>query len=142
MKKILLAAMLFVAAGSSAFAFDASKVSFRVKSNFESLFNDAKNVVWETKENYSKATFQYEGEMVQAFFGTNGELIGQSRKVDMKNLPLNAQKKIKKDFGNYTVTESIEFEKEGDKCYYVSLQDGAKSRILEVSFFGSISIYK
>lgn len=142
MKKILLAAMFFVAAGSSAFAMDASKVNFRVKSNFESLFADAKNVKWDAKENYVKATFQYDDETLEAFFGADGELIGQSRKVEMKELPKNAQQKIKKDFGNYTVTDAIEFVKDGDKSYYVSLEYGAKKRILQVSLFGSISLYK
>lgn len=142
MKKILLAAMLFVAAGSSAFALDASKVNYRVKSSFESLFADAKNVKWDAKENYVKATFQYADETIEAFFDADGELIGQSRKVELKTLPVNAKQKIKKDFGSYTVTDAIEFEKDGEKSYYVSLEDGAKKRILQVSLFGSISIYK
>jgi hypothetical protein len=142
MKKLFIAALFVVAAGTSAFAFDATKVSYRVKNSFETLFNNAQNVEWATKENFIKASFILDDQKVEAFFDNNGELIGESRKIEFKKLPANAVRKIKKDFASYTVTESIQFDQNGERSYYVSLSDGAKQHILQVSLLGSIDIYK
>lgn len=142
MKKLFIAALFVVAAGTSAFAFDATKVSYRVKNSFENLFTNAENVEWTAKENFMKATFTLDEKRIEAFFGNDGELIGESQKIDFKKLPANAVRKIKKEFASYAVTESIQFDQDGERSYYVSLQDGAKQRILQVSLLGSISIYK
>jgi hypothetical protein len=142
MKKLFIAALIIVAAGSSAFATDASNVNNKVKISFEAQFAGVKNVSWTAKETYIKASFTLADENVEAFFGTDGELIGLSRKVDLKKLPLNAIQRIKKDYASYTVTDAIEFDQDGDKSYYVSLEDGAKKQILQVSLYGSVSIYK
>ena len=68
--------------------------------------------------------------------------MGVSRKVDIKKLPLNAIQKIKKDYAGYKVTDSIEFDQDGEKSYYVSLEDGNKKQILQVSLYGNVSVYK
>jgi len=142
MKKLFIAALIVVAAGTSAFAADVFKVDYKVKTSFEARFAGAQNVVWSAKEAYIKAAFTIAEEKVEAFFDGEGELIGLSRKVDLKKLPLNAIQKIKKDYASYQVSEAIEFDRDGDKSYYVSLEDGAKKQILEVSLYGAVSKYK
>lgn len=99
-------------------------------------------MVWSAKETFIKAAFTIAEENVEAFFDGEGELIGLCRKVDLKKLPLNAIQKIKKDYASYLVTKAIEFDRDGDKSYYVSLEDGAKKQILEVSLYGGVSKYK
>lgn len=142
MKKLFIAALIVVAAGTSAFAADVFKVDYKVKNSFEARFAGAQNVVWSAKEAFIKAAFTIAEEKVEAFFDGEGELIGLSRKVDLKKLPLNAIQKIKKDYASYQVTEAIEFDRDGDKSYFVSLEDGAKKQILEVSLYGGVSKYK
>lgn len=142
MKKLLLAALIVVAAGSSAFALDATNVNFKVKSSFEAKFSGAQNVTWSAKDAYLKATFTIADERVEAFFGTDGDLIGLSRQVDLKKLPLNAIQTIQKKYGDYKVTEIIEFDRDGEKAYYVSLADDNKKQILEVSLYGNVSVFK
>lgn len=142
MKKLFIAALIVVAAGTSAFAADVFKVDYKVKSSFEARFAGAQNVVWSAKETFIKAAFTIAEESVEAFFDGEGELIGLSRKVDWKKLPLNAIQKIKKEYAAYQVTEAIEFDRDGDKSYFLSLEDGVKKQILEVSLYGEISKYK
>ena len=142
MKKLFIAALIVVAAGSSAFAKDVTKVNYKVQNQFEAQFTGAQNVVWSSKENYLKASFTLADENVEAFYGTDGEVMGVSRKVDIKKLPLNAIQKIKKDYAGYKVTDSIEFDQDGEKSYYVSLEDGNKKQILQVSLYGNVSVYK
>ncbi len=141
MKKIFIAAILVVTVGSSAFALDVNKVSYKVKSSFEAQFTGASNVTWSFRETYTKASFTLVDQPVDAYYGTEGELIAFSRKIDFKKLPLNAIQRINKEYAAYQVAESIEFDQDGDKNYYVSLEDGDKKVILEVSLYGAVSVY-
>ena len=50
--------------------------------------------------------------------------------------------KIKKDYAAYKVTDTIEFDQDGEKSYYVSLEDGNKKQILHISLYGSVSVYR
>lgn len=141
MKKLFIAALIMVAAGTSAFAADV-KVNSKIKTSFEALFAGAENVSWSGKDHYIRATFTLSEETVEAFFGTDGDLIGTSRKVDLKKLPLSAVQKIKKEYASYKITDSIEFEGSGERCYYVSLENGNKKQILEVSLFGNVTSFR
>lgn len=142
MKKLFIAALITIAAGTSAFAADTNKENHKVKNSFETQFAGAQDVSWSAKESYIKASFTLLDEKIEAFYGTDGDLIGLSRKVDLKKLPLNAIQKIKKEYASYKVTDTIEFDQDGDKSYYVSLEDGNKKQILQVSLYGNVSIYR
>lgn len=142
MKKLLLAALVVAGLGTSAFALDVNKVSTRVQNSFEEKFANAKNVKWTAKDSYNKVSFTLADEQVEAFFATDGDLLGLSRRVGFKSLPLNAIQKIKKEYAAYTVKETIEFEQTDEKSYYVSLENGDKKKILEVSLYGNVSVYR
>lgn len=142
MKKVFIAALIVIAAGTSAFAKDVAKVNYKAKSSFEAKFYGAENVAWSAHENYLKVSFTLAGDRVEAFFQTDGELIGSSRKVEFNQLPLAAKQKIGKDYAAYKVTETIEFEMDGDRSYYVSMENAGKTQILQVSLYGVVSHYK
>lgn len=142
MKKLLLAALVVAGLGSSAFATDVTKVSSKAQTSFESKFGNATNVQWIAREGYNKVTFTLADEQVEAFFATDGDLIAFSRNAAFKSLPLAAIQKIKKEYAAYTVKETIEFEQNEEKSFYVSLENGDKKLILEVSLFGNVSIYR
>lgn len=142
MKKLFIAALIVVAAGTSAFALDGKRVNNNVKNSFEVQFSGAENVSWSTTENYFKASFTLEDENVEAFFAKDGELIGTSHKVELIKLPSSAVKRIKKEYASYKITDSIEFEHDGDRSFYVSLEDGNKKQILQVTLYGEVSVYR
>ena len=141
MKKLFIAILMVVAVGSSAFALDVNKVNYKVKNTFDAQFIGAENVTWSARDTYIKASFTMVDEKVEAFFSEDGEMIAYSRKVELKHLPLNAIRKIKKEYASSTITECIEFNQDGEKNYYVSLQDGSKKQILQVSLYGNVSVY-
>ncbi|MDZ4072864.1 MAG: hypothetical protein U1C70_13645 [Sediminibacterium sp.] len=142
MKKIFLTTLIAAMIGSQVFASDVSKVSYRVLTAFQVQFTDATDVNWTVTEDYSKAKFTIEGEQVEAFFNASGDMIGTSRKTDLKRLPLNAIQKIRKSYGKYKVTETIEFEFNGERKYFVSLENDADRKILEVSLYGNVTIFE
>ncbi len=135
MKKLFIAALMVVAAGTSAFALDINKDTYKAKKSFQEQFVGAENITWTAKDNFIKASFTLADEKLDAFFGNDGELIAMSRKVK-------AIQKIKKDYSAYTVNETIELDQDGSKSYYVSLQNGDKKKILEVSLYGNVSLFQ
>jgi opacity protein-like surface antigen len=141
MKKLFMAALLVAAIGSTAFAADVTKVNIKVKNNFEAQFAEATNVSWSTGGKFTRASFELNDQKIEAFYGSDGEAIGYSRQIGLKQLPQNAVKKINKLYADYKVAEVIEFTQEGDKNYYVSLENGNNKQILEVSIFGDVSKY-
>ncbi len=141
MKKLLLAVLVVAALGSSAFATDVSRVSSKAQNSFAEKFGNAQNVKWTAKESYNKVTFTLADEQVEAFFATDGDLIGLSREVAFKSLPLAAIQKIKKEYAGFSVKETIEFEQNDEKSFYVSLVNADKKLILEVSFYGNVSVF-
>lgn len=141
MKKLFLAALMAVAVAGSAFAADASKLSNKVKNNFEAQFAGAQNIEWAIRDTYTKFSFTLAGERVEAFYSQEGELIATSRKVEFSRLPVSAIQHIQKNYGAYKTEETIEFDQDGDRSYYVSLDKAGKKIILQVSLYGNVSVY-
>ncbi len=133
--------LVAVTIGSSVLAADVSKVSFRVLNTFETQFEGATDVTWTVSADYTKVKFTLEGEKVEAFFSSNGDVIGTSRKTAFSRLPLSAIRKIKKTYAKYQITETIEFELNGERKYYVSVENESGRKILEVSLYGQVSIF-
>ncbi len=142
MKKIFLTTLIAAMIGSQVFASDVTKVSYRVLAAFEAQFAEASDVSWTVTDNYTKAKFTIEGEQVEAFFNASGDVIGTSRKTDLKRLPLSAIQKIRKSYGKYKVTETIDFEFNGERKYFVSIENDTDRKILEVSLYGDVTIFE
>lgn len=141
MKKIFFTTFIAALVGSSVLAADVSKVNNRVLASFQSQFADATDVAWTVTDHYTKARFTIEGENVEAFFNASGDVIGTSRKIDFKRLPLSAIQKIKKNYSKFHVTDAIEFELNGDRKYFVSVEHETTRKVLEVSVYGEVSIF-
>lgn len=142
MKKLMIATLLVAVLGTSAFAAKPEKISYKVTTSFEAKFSGARNVRWSQHPTYVKAVFELNDETVEAFYAADGEQIGYSRKIDLKKLPLSAISRIRKEYSSYVAKEVIEFDRDGDRTFYVSLVDGNKTQILEVSPYGSVSTYR
>lgn len=141
MKKFILVTLITVTIGSSVLAADVSKVSFRVLNAFKAQFTGATDINWSINADYTKVDFTIEGEKVEAFYNSNGDVIGTSRKTEFKRLPLSAIQKIKKNYAKYRVTETIELELNGERKYYLSVENESDRKILEVSLYGQVTVF-
>lgn len=139
MKKLFLTAMAALTLGVASFAKDVNKVNSLTLHNFQKSFSEATDVDWSVTPVYTKAKFKLDGEVVEAFYDGLGALIGTSRKVELKSLPLNATQQIKKKYGKYPILDTIEFIQNDETRYYVSLDKNGKKLVLEVSGQGSVS---
>lgn len=143
MKKLILAALIAVSITTSAFA-DVT-VNAKITENFQTEFYDATNVVWTVSNNFAKAVFTVEGEKMEAFYNLDGSTIGVSKTLALDKLPKNALKTITKKypFPPYVLKECIEFTNaDGEKKFYVSLEEAKTKLILEVSATGAVDIFK
>ena len=58
-----------------------------------------------------------------AYYSVDGRLLGVVHNILSTQLPDDLQGEIKEQYGNYWITELFQVSKDGDSCYYVSLQN-------------------
>ncbi len=142
MKKLFLAVLIAASVGASAFAADVTRLNYRVRSAFDAEFAGATDVSWRITPQFTSFAFKLDNQSLEAFYSADGEQIGISRHVAFEKLPAAAIKKIQKNYPDYKVKETIHMELNGESNYYVSLENGNLKRILEVSHFGGVSLFK
>lgn len=106
----------------SAFATDAN-VNQQVLDAFKTEFSTAKEVEWSVAANYYKATFNYNGKYVFAFYNETGELLGLTRYMSPSDLPLSLQNNLKKSYENFWVSDLFEVSKNESTNYYITLEN-------------------
>lgn len=141
MKKFLITALIAVAIGTSAFA-NPTTINHKVLNHFTSEFTDAKNVNWKVTGQFVEATFMIDGKKMQAFYNTEGEMIGTSQTFAFDKLPKQALKTIanKYPFPPYKLEDCILFTNgEGESKYFVSFETSKEKLVIEISVSGGIS---
>ena len=123
----------------SAFAGD-EHVNQKVLNAFKTEFTTAKEVEWTAGSNYYKATFNYNGKYVFAFYNENGELMGLTRYLSPVDLPIALQKNLKKDYEGYWVSDLFESAKNDATSYYITVED-ADTKIVLKSSGNSWNVY-
>jgi hypothetical protein len=141
MKKLLIAALTVLTITTSAFATDANKVSARVLHSFNSNFENAADVEWAVKSNFTKVTFNVDKKRCSAFYDHRGELIANSSAIDIESLPTSAKRTFAKKYADYTVKEAIKFDTVDETSFFISAENDKQSVILKVTD-GFLSVYK
>ncbi|RFM28582.1 hypothetical protein [Deminuibacter soli] len=141
MKKLILAAALFVFAINAAMA--ANIENTYASSLVKKEFPGASNITAKENEDMITVNFMVNDQRMQAFYDKEGHKLGSSRAVQLQNLPLNAYKVITTKYADYTATEAVELNhEETGHHYYVSLQNETGKVILQVDDAGTVSIFK
>ena len=122
MKKIILAtAMMLMAGLTVAFAKDDEGVNNQIATSFSKDFTSATNISWNVQKDFTKATFTMNNQVMFAFYREDGSLIATARNILSEQLPINLLKSLRKDYGNYWISELFEINKEGQGSYYVTV---------------------
>ncbi len=124
----------------SAFAND-ENVNQKVLDAFKTEFATAKEVEWSVGSDYYKATFNYNGKYVFAFYNENGDLLCLTRYISPADLPLSLQNSLKKNYEGYWVSDLFEAAKNDDTNYYITVENADTKIILNSSGSGW-SVYK
>ena len=116
----------------SAFAKD-ENVNKKVLDAFKTEFSTAKEVEWSVGTDYYKATFNYNGKYVFAFYNEDGELLGLTRYLSPSDLPLLLQNNLKKNYEGYWVSDLFETAKNDATNYYITLENADTKIVLKSS---------
>lgn len=141
MKKFFIAALFAASVFSSAFAAGTNKVSNMALRTFQTEFGNATNVEWTVKSSFTKASFLKDGQNTEAFFDTDGNLIGSSRAITIDQLPTDAKRSFAKKYPNYTINEAIRFDDNEKTSFYLSAENEKESVVLRVTG-GFLYIFK
>ncbi len=124
MKKIatiFTALVLYISA--SAFNIPEASINTVVKNAFEKQFRVTGSVTWEKKQDVYFANFIKDETDYAVAFSEEGNLLALTRKVAVKNLPLNVIQTLNKMTGFSFDLQATEVQMEGDSFYLVAGQD-------------------
>jgi len=142
-KMIATLAVIFSLTTSATFAYDGTSVSKSVLRSFNKEFSGVDKVNWiELTSGLYRASFNYAGKEVEAFFDEGGNLIATGSVIAEDHLPLLVSKAINEKYDGFAKTDVIEFTMNGETQYLVTLSKDSKSYIIKATGNGDLEIYK
>lgn len=136
---------------------DESVVSDLSKDNFYGDFGNVASLKWTKTDNFDVASFMQNGKDIKAFYDYNSNLVGTTSIKAFADLPMIAQKTIKKDYKKYRIGDVIYFADNQDNdtnmilwdtefddanSYFVELRNPKHHIILQVNPEGDVSFFK
>lgn len=142
MKKIILSLATVMMMGISAFASGKDGiVSQQTREAFKKDFSTARDISWEQRDNFIKATFSLNGQILYAYYNTNGDLQAVVRNIISDQLPLNLLTSLRKDYADFWITDLFEISADGQTLYYVTMENSDKKIVLKSEDLSSWEIY-
>ena len=143
MKKILLSIATVLMIGASAFAAGnnggvSNELAVR---NFKKDFATATNIIWEQRDALTKATFTLNGQIMFAYYNTNGDLQAVVRNITSDQLPINLLTSLKNEYNDCWITDLFEMASNDETTYYVTLETSEKKIVLRSSGSGVWEVY-
>jgi len=140
MKKLILISAIIGILGTSVYAADGGKkdertnaVSYAVQNQFNSDYNNAKNVVWTVTANVQKVDFTIDNVKKTAFYNLQGEYLGLTQYVDYKEISVKAKNEIAEKYSNYLVNQVIKLQTDDAIIYFVDLKNEANEILVRVT---------
>lgn len=132
MNKLFLSIATMLMMGLSAFAANNDDaVNQEALRSFKKDFANASNIKWEQKDAYTRATFSLNGQVLYAYYNTNGDLQAVVRNITSDQLPINLLSEMKKDYADYWITDLFEIASDDQTNYYVTLENSEKKIVLK-----------
>lgn len=100
-----------------------------VLKSFQNSFSAAREVTWSATTNYYKAQFEWNGQQVLAFYEPGGALVALTRNISSLELPITLQANLKKEYGNYWISDLFELTTDSGTSYYATVEN-ADSKIV------------
>ena len=125
-----LAAVIMMGFGVFANGKDAV-VTQEARDAFKKDFATASNIRWEQKNNFLKATFSFNGQVLAAYYFTNGDLQAVVRNITSDQLPINLTSSLRRDYAAFWISDLFEISSDGQTTYYVTLENSDKKIVLK-----------
>ena len=101
----------------------------------------AKNVEWETGNNYFRAAFTMNEQRIFAYYNVDGQLLSIARYISSIQLPVNLYADLKNDYSKYWISDLFEVSNSEGLHYYVTLETADTKLVMHSSNGGSWSTY-
>jgi hypothetical protein len=143
MKKILFASFLALTMMSTAaFAAPNDRVDEQISASFQNDFVSAKHVLWEKCDDYSKATFTMDGQVMYAYYSNDAKLLGVVRNITSDKLPIGLFREIKKNYNDHWISNLFEMSADGSSSYYITLEDADEVLVYKSNGSDGWDLYK
>ena len=131
MNKLFLSIATMLMMGVSAYAGNNDgNVNQQALRSFNRDFAGASNISWEQKDSYTRATFSLNGQVLFAYYSTNGDLQAVVRNITSDLLPISLLTELKKDYADYWISDLFEMSTGDQTTYYVTVENGDKRIVL------------
>lgn len=132
MKHLFIALALFVAGTFTQTAnANTGKTNPAVQQSFQNTFSGATDVEWTISENLYKASFTYNGQVVTAYYGTDGTQLALTKNISSDQLPISLQADLRKHYDGYWVSNLFEMNDANGVSYYITLETGESKLVLK-----------
>ena len=132
MKKLITTLAITITLFTTAFAGDENAKN-EIEKAFTQRFTGAQNVTWIPGNDYYKASFTYNGNWMNAYYGKSAELLGLTRNILSTQLPFFLQTNLKKKYSGYWITDLFELTDDYGFKYFITLKNADETIILESS---------
>ena len=133
MKKLLLSIATVLMMGAGAFAANNGDGAANPQAlrSFKKDFVNARNIVWENKDSYTKATFSLNGQVLFAYYNSNGDLQAVVRNILSDQLPINLLTSLRNEYNDCWISDLFEMASNDETTYYVTLETSDKKIVLK-----------
>jgi hypothetical protein len=131
MKKIIIILALVLTISSS-FAFTGREViNQQALYAFKTEFAGATDATWMVSNNFYKVAFTMNGHKLFAYYNRSGEFMAVTRYISSFQLPHYLQKKLKKSWSNYWISDLFKISNHDETSYYVTLETADSKMVLK-----------
>ena len=143
MKKMILSLAAVMMMGFSVFANGTGNVvTQEARDAFKKDFSTASNIRWEqTNNDFLKATFSLNGQILTAYYFANGDLRAVVRNITSDQLPINLLTSLRRDYTAFWISDLFEISSDGQTSYYVTIENSDKKIVLKSDDLASWGIY-
>jgi hypothetical protein len=116
-------------------------VTQEARDAFKKDFATASNIRWEERNNFLKATFSFNGQVLTAYYFANGDLQAVVRNITSDQLPINLITSLRRDYAAFWITDLFEISSDGETTYYVTIENSDKRVVLKSDDLSSWQVY-
>lgn len=110
-------------ATTNAFAGPTHGISGQISTAFQKDFNKAELVDYTSSKDYTRLTLKVNDMIVFAYYSEKGDLLAVTRNIKSTQLPLPLLLELKKNYGNYWITDLFEMSSGGQTNYYMTMEN-------------------
>jgi hypothetical protein len=143
MKKNVIFFLLTLLSVSVYAGYEGDKVSRAIEDQFHKQFGTSVTVTWKIIEDVSVASYTENGQQREAFYLSDGELVGIGNAIEKQSVPVSVSESVAARFPQMSVLNAYEFKgADAPTRYILRIARKGKFLIVSANEFGDIEILR